>query len=354
MKIIKRIFAFFFFSVSISIVSTPYFPVSEDGVLIVPNWYQPFWIVLSVVCLIVVVKGKEWGTAGESARLSIILLSLSAWFFEFLGGAGDVEWPGLFFFITSFVVFAKVTDKKLKSEKQRKEEMSVEEQHDLHATNEDRQKENPILQTGLLPKAKKNSFTPAEKSTSEQNKKTENDLPQKLKWPDQYVCISVKTTGLDESRDEIVELAAIRYVHGREINRYQSLVKPNMPMTDQLCKINDLTNEMLENAPPIRQALLPFLQFIELDTLVSHNIEFDIKFIWKACFREKFAVPANDKIDTRTWSKEVFPFLYSYRKVDVMDHLRLKRSWSGRAIEDCKDLNKLHQGLLEMSMPKRN
>ncbi|MCB5261925.1 MAG: exonuclease domain-containing protein, partial [Candidatus Cloacimonetes bacterium] len=41
-----------------------------------------------------------------------------------------------------------------------------------------------------------------------------------------FVAIDIETTGLSEQRDEIIEIAAVRFAKGKAAERFVSLVKP--------------------------------------------------------------------------------------------------------------------------------
>ena len=86
-------------------------------------------------------------------------------------------------------------------------------------------------------------------------------------FPDEYCVIDTETTGLSSQYDNLIEVAAIKYKNGVEIDRFQSLVQP--PGVDDgyyvggfITYLTGITNDMLENAPSIYEILPKFFDFI--------------------------------------------------------------------------------------------
>lgn len=65
-----------------------------------------------------------------------------------------------------------------------------------------------------------------------------------LDFPLNYTAIDIETTGLDPCFDEIIEVAAIRYVDGKEQARFQSLIKPQNEVSDFIEELTGITNEI--------------------------------------------------------------------------------------------------------------
>ena len=98
--------------------------------------------------------------------------------------------------------------------------------------------------------------------------------------------IDLETTGTDVSRDEVIEIAikviSINKNDGSSlaaINSYESLSQPELPITEQISKINGITNEMVEGKS---------IDWNEVDSIISnshlvvaHNSYFDRPFLEK-------------------------------------------------------------------------
>ena len=96
-----------------------------------------------------------------------------------------------------------------------------------------------------------------------------------------FTVVDVETTGLTASRDEIIEVAAIRFEEWIPICKFETFIKPKKEISPEITDINGITNDMVANAPSI-QAVIPALSdFIGKSAIVGHNLLFDIKFLYK-------------------------------------------------------------------------
>lgn len=91
-----------------------------------------------------------------------------------------------------------------------------------------------------------------------------------------YIVFDIETTGLSATRDKIIEIAAVKIEAGSITEKYQTFINPVEPLSSFTTELTDITDEMLENAPTIDQALPEFLKFIESGVLVAHNALFDV------------------------------------------------------------------------------
>lgn len=99
------------------------------------------------------------------------------------------------------------------------------------------------------------------------------------------VFFDLETTGLDDIQDEIVEIGAQKYIGGKLVDEWSSLVCPKQQISPQATKISGITQEMLDGQPAIESVLPHFLQWMQGGILVAHNATFDIGFVREAALR---------------------------------------------------------------------
>lgn len=150
-----------------------------------------------------------------------------------------------------------------------------------------------------------------------------------------YTVIDIETTGLDPRYCEIIELGAIRYREGVEETRFQSLVKPVEGISDFIEKLTGITNEMVSDAPALKDILPEFRSFVGNDVVLGHNVNFDINFIYDAAISCNLSPFSNDYADTMLLSRLIFKDEHKHRLVDVCNRLNVSQPEEHRAIADC-------------------
>lgn len=99
------------------------------------------------------------------------------------------------------------------------------------------------------------------------------------------VLFDTETTGLTaveaagaEKQPRIIEFAAIKLDSDlQEIDRLDLLINPQVPISDEVQKITNITPAMVADKPPL-QAVFRKISgfFVGVHTLVAHNLPFDV------------------------------------------------------------------------------
>ena len=153
-----------------------------------------------------------------------------------------------------------------------------------------------------------------------------------------YTLIKIETTGLDNLEDEIIELAAIRVKDNQKTEVFQSFVKPQKKIEQSITDITGITNEMVEVAAPIHEVLPEFLNFVGTDTVVGHNVVFDIKFIETklpelSIINTRFA---RSYIETLSFTHTHFAHFPNQKLPTLVKHLDIPSTTSHCALADCE------------------
>jgi DNA polymerase III epsilon subunit-like protein len=112
-----------------------------------------------------------------------------------------------------------------------------------------------------------------------------------------YCVIDFETTGLSPHGSDIIEYAAVRVEDdgggGLTIGEvFTDLCAPaNTYISSRITQITGITPAMVKGKQPFEQHLRPFLDFLGTDTIVAHNIPFDMGFLSRYCKDAGLSVP---------------------------------------------------------------
>src|SRR5699024_11364562 len=95
----------------------------------------------------------------------------------------------------------------------------------------------------------------------------------------EFVVFDVETTGLSSKYDKIIELAGVKVKGGEIIDRYEAFSNPNEPLTETIKEITGITDDMLEDAPPISEVITELKDWVGDEIFVVNNASFDMGFI---------------------------------------------------------------------------
>lgn len=150
---------------------------------------------------------------------------------------------------------------------------------------------------------------------------------------DEFVCFDIETTGLKVSREAITEIGAVVLSHGEVKDRFQTFVNPNRRLTPEIIGLTGITDEMLRDAPQLKEALTAFLKFVDGRPLAAHNAEFDIGFIREGC--RKVGLEFHPTyVDSLILAQNLLPHLSKYKLDIVAEELDLPAFNHHRASDD--------------------
>ena len=144
-----------------------------------------------------------------------------------------------------------------------------------------------------------------------------------------YVVVDTELTGLDEKKDSIVSIGAVRMTGARiELgDTFYCLVSPRTELTAKSVVIHEITPSEVQEKPGIDTALAELLDFCGDSVLVGHFISIDLSFLDREMKRTRKAGIKNPAIDTysiyewlrkRNQSRDCFATpLAGYRLYDI-------------------------------------
>ncbi len=147
-----------------------------------------------------------------------------------------------------------------------------------------------------------------------------------------YVVFDVETTGLNYETDELLEIGAVKIENGNIVSKFTSLIKPLIPIPNDVTLINNITDLMVANSPKVDVVIRDFYRFTRGAKLVGYNVAFDQKFIQQAAKKQNLSFD-NEFIDVLPIAKAKL-CLTRYKLTDVVKRLEINLEGAHRALAD--------------------
>lgn len=167
-------------------------------------------------------------------------------------------------------------------------------------------------------------------------------------FPTEFCVVDLETTGLDPSFDEIIEVGILKVRDNEVVDTYSSLIQPKLYryfdedgneieyyIDDFIVELTGITNEMLKDAPVLKDVYKDIEDFIGDGIIVGHNINFDINFLYDFARENGFKEVNNDYWDLMKLSRRILKDLEHHRLKDLASYFNYDYK-PHRSIEDCK------------------
>lgn len=173
-----------------------------------------------------------------------------------------------------------------------------------------------------------------------------NPRPDDLKGAT-YIVFDIETTGLSVTQNKIIEIAAVKMVEGKEVDRYATFVNPHVRIPYNIQQLTNINDDMVRDAPDVEPVLKEFVEFASDAVLVAHNARFDIGFV-NAKLKELGQPPLdNPVLDTLELARLLFPTMKNHRLNTLAAKYKVSLENHHRAIDDTLALGEILNGLLE-------
>jgi len=139
-----------------------------------------------------------------------------------------------------------------------------------------------------------------------------------------FVVVDVEATGAKTPPNRLIELGAYRIHEGRIVDKFLSLVNPEIPIPRFVVALTGITNEMVKTAPVFADIAPRWLDFVSESVLVAHNAPFDTSFLNHEISR---VYPGhrmvNPHLCTVRLSRRALPELTNHRLDTIASHFSI-------------------------------
>ena len=154
------------------------------------------------------------------------------------------------------------------------------------------------------------------------------------------VIFDTETTGLDVFSNDIVQIAANKYIDGKQVDQLNILLHTEQEIPSKLGNIeNPLVDEYANNPHFDRtDGLQQFIEFAKGCVLIGHNVQYDYNILLNNCKRDlpNVNIPETFPIvfDSLKLARLVCPNFMSYKLKDLLNVLNLEGENSHLADDD--------------------
>ena len=149
-----------------------------------------------------------------------------------------------------------------------------------------------------------------------------------------YAIVDIETTGSHAKGHGITEIAAIITDGTAEIERWETLVDPGLPIPLHITQLTGITNYMVEAAPTFDAIADELEEFLSGCVFVAHNVGFDYAFI-RGHYETMGRVWRSPKLCTVRMARKLLPGHASYSLGRICEDLGIGNDARHRAMGDC-------------------
>lgn len=146
-----------------------------------------------------------------------------------------------------------------------------------------------------------------------------------------FICLDIETTGLSAQDDHIIEVAIVRFDYNGIVDEWSSLVKPAISIPAFTTHLTGITNEMVKDAPSLKDIKETVLEKLEGCPIMGHFIPFDVGFLNAKGFGLE-----NQLLDTCQLAQAFIAKEPSYSLEVLCQKLGIRQVSAHRALDDVK------------------
>lgn len=163
---------------------------------------------------------------------------------------------------------------------------------------------------------------------------------------DTFVAVDTETTGLDAKYDKVIEIGAVKVVHGVVTERFDTFVNPGRRLSEFITGLTGITEEMLKEAPGEYEAFQKFLAFAGEEILLGHHLIFDYSFLKRIAVNRKVTFERKG-IDTLKIARACLPQLEKHTLEALCAYYGIVNAHAHRACDDAMATIELYQQMAE-------
>lgn len=158
------------------------------------------------------------------------------------------------------------------------------------------------------------------------------------------VSVDIETTGLEESRDSIIEIAAVKFNGRRVEDEFSTLINPGKHIPDFITGLTGIDDAIVRQAPRLRDIAPELTAFVGDAPILGHNVKFDIGFL-----RKSGLFQYQQTLDTYELASVLMPAASRYNLGSLGQQLNIPLPATHRALDDARVTHACYVRLLDLA-----
>lgn len=154
-----------------------------------------------------------------------------------------------------------------------------------------------------------------------------------LKKYQKVLFVDVETTGLDSTKDRVIEIGAVKVDKDGNIEKYSQLINPGFKISKEIRKITGIKQKELDNAPLLDEVSDEVKRVLRTDLFVAHNAKFDFSFLSSELLRLDYPLEV-PYIDTIKIARAFYPNYLNYDLSSLIERMGFKVEKRHRGLDD--------------------
>ncbi len=152
----------------------------------------------------------------------------------------------------------------------------------------------------------------------------------------EFLVVDTETNGKAGEACELTEVGAVLVGGGELHDRWETLVNGSAPLTRAIQRFTQISQQMVDAAPPADSVLPDFAEQLEGRVLVAHNASFDRRVLKQAFARADLPWPDPPALCTVALARRFAPLVRQRRLAALADALGVEVETTHRALADAE------------------
>ncbi|MCM1210677.1 MAG: type I-E CRISPR-associated endoribonuclease Cas2e [Blautia sp.] len=161
------------------------------------------------------------------------------------------------------------------------------------------------------------------------------------------VFLDIETDGLDFTKSNIIEIAAIVADETGIKSSWSALIKQDKALPVEIVELTQITDEMLNRGVELGYALKRLSEIVKEKTVVCFNKDFDITFLEREFRKNNFDIPFRKVVDALAFARKRVRDIDNYKLGTLAEYFGISYT-PHRALSDCEALYQVFLKLNEM------